>query len=48
MEQLIFFHDHTLLILVIITVLVGYLIIILLFNKYVNRYLLHGQTIEII
>ena len=47
-EQLIFFHDPTLLILVIITVLVGYLMIILLFNKYVNRYLLHGQTIDII
>ena len=31
-EQLIFFHDHALLILVIITVLVGYLIFILFFN----------------
>nr|AGK85653.1 cytochrome oxidase subunit II [Lehisca cameroni]AGK85657.1 cytochrome oxidase subunit II [Lehisca cameroni]AGK85659.1 cytochrome oxidase subunit II [Lehisca cameroni]AGL34061.1 cytochrome oxidase subunit II [Lehisca cameroni] len=48
MEQLIFFHDHTLLILVMITILVGYLMIMLLFNNYVNRYLLHGQTIEII
>lgn len=47
-EQLIFFHDHTLLILIIITTLVGYLISILFFNSYVNRYLLHGQTIEII
>lgn len=47
-EQLIFFHDHTLLILIIITVLVGYLITILFFNIYTNRYLLHGQTIEII
>nr|ACZ56137.1 cytochrome oxidase subunit II [Chrysomya nigripes] len=48
MEQLIFFHDHALLILVMITVLVGYLMFMLFFNKYVNRYLLHGQTIEII
>nr|UJG45094.1 cytochrome c oxidase subunit 2 [Blepharipa sp.] len=48
MEQLIFFHDHTLLILLMITVLVGYLMFMLFFNKYVNRYLLHGQTIEII
>lgn len=48
MEQLTFFHDHTLLILVIITILVGYLIFILFFNKYTNRFLLHGQTIEII
>lgn len=47
-EQLIFFHDHTLLILLIITILVGYLITILFFNKFTNRYLLHGQTIEII
>jgi len=47
-EQLYFFHDHTLLILTIITILVGYLIIILFFNNYVNRYLLHGQVIEII
>nr|AYW52609.1 cytochrome c oxidase subunit II [Heterostomus curvipalpis]UDF83771.1 cytochrome c oxidase subunit 2 [Heterostomus curvipalpis] len=48
MEQLIFFHDHTLLILVMITVLVGYLMIMLFFNKFTNRYLLHGQMIEMI
>nr|YP_010239088.1 cytochrome c oxidase subunit II [Senotainia albifrons]QTF74335.1 cytochrome c oxidase subunit II [Senotainia albifrons] len=48
MEQLIFFHDHALLILVMITIIVGYLMFMLFFNKYVNRYLLHGQTIEII
>nr|YP_009918976.1 cytochrome c oxidase subunit II [Pegoplata infirma]QMP96556.1 cytochrome c oxidase subunit II [Pegoplata infirma] len=48
MEQLIFFHDHALLILVMITILVGYLMFMLFFNKYINRYLLHGQTIEII
>lgn len=47
-EQLNFFHDHTLLILTIITIIVGYIIIILFFNKFTNRYLLHGQTIEII
>lgn len=47
-EQLIFFHDHAILILTIITVLVGYLIIILVFNKFTNRYLLSGQIIEII
>nr|QWB85796.1 cytochrome c oxidase subunit II [Arhopalus rusticus] len=48
MEQLSFFHDHTLLILVIITVLVGQLLITLFFNKFSHRYLLEGQTIEII
>lgn len=47
-EQLTFFHDHTILILVIITVIVAYIIIILFFNTYRNRYLLHGQTIEVI
>lgn len=47
-EQLIFFHDHTLIILTIITILVGYLIFTLFFNKYINRYLLEGQIIEVI
>lgn len=47
-EQLTFFHDHALLILIIITILVGYLIFILFFNSYTNRFLLHGQTIELI
>nr|YP_009240888.1 cytochrome c oxidase subunit II [Simulium aureohirtum]AKN23375.1 cytochrome c oxidase subunit II [Simulium aureohirtum] len=48
MEQLNFFHDHTLLILIMITILVGYLMLMLFFNKFTNRFLLHGQTIEII
>nr|QVM79207.1 cytochrome c oxidase subunit II [Pyrrhidium sanguineum] len=48
MEQLSFFHDHTLLILVIITVLVGQLMMTLFFNKFSHRLLLEGQTIEII
>lgn len=47
-EQLTFFHDHTLIILIIITVLVGYIIIRIFFNKFNYRYLLEGQTIEII
>nr|APX40332.1 cytochrome c oxidase subunit 2 [Clytra quadripunctata] len=48
MEQLSFFHDHALMILVIITVLVGQLMINLFFNKFTHRYLLEGQLIEII
>nr|AAQ83631.1 cytochrome oxidase subunit II [Liriomyza strigata] len=48
MEQLIFFHDHTLMILVMITTLVGYIMITLFFNKFTNRLLLHGQMIEMI
>nr|YP_009487591.1 cytochrome c oxidase subunit II [Anopheles atacamensis]AWB98162.1 cytochrome c oxidase subunit 2 [Anopheles atacamensis] len=48
MEQLNFFHDHTLLILTMITILVGYIMSMLMFNQFTNRFLLHGQTIEII
>lgn len=47
-EQLIFFHDHSIIILVIITIFVAYLINILLFNNFINRYFLSGQLIEII
>lgn len=47
-EQLSFFHDHVLMIITIITVLVGYLMTSLIFNKFTNRYLLSGQTIEVI
>nr|AAN06738.1 cytochrome c oxidase subunit 2 [Percus reichei] len=48
MEQLMFFHDHTMMILIMITMLVGYLMTTLFFNKYMNRYLLEGQTIEVV
>lgn len=47
-EQLNFFHDHSILILILVTVLVGYLIFMLFFNQLNNRFLLHGQTIEVI
>nr|YP_010481013.1 cytochrome c oxidase subunit II [Perula sp. 1 HFZ-2022c]UVN16535.1 cytochrome c oxidase subunit II [Perula sp. 1 HFZ-2022c] len=48
MEQIIFFHDHTLIILIMITILVKYLMINLFFNKFTNRFLLEGQMIELI
>nr|AAQ01635.1 cytochrome c oxidase subunit II [Percus plicatus] len=48
MEQLMFFHDHTMMILTMITVLVAYLMMTLFFNKYMNRYLLEGQIIEVV
>nr|ARH55231.1 cytochrome c oxidase subunit 2 [Trigonopterus sp. 1 AH-2016] len=48
MEQLMFFHDHTLLILVMITILVGQMMISMLFNKFTYRFLLEGQLIEMI
>ena len=47
-EQLTFFHDHTMVVLILITTLVGYLICTLAFNKYVNRFLLENQIIEVI
>nr|APX40644.1 cytochrome c oxidase subunit 2 [Crioceris asparagi] len=48
MEQLMFFHDHALLILTIITILVGQLLMTIFFNKFQHRFLLEGQTIEVI
>nr|YP_009753979.1 cytochrome c oxidase subunit II [Oeneis urda]QIT06519.1 cytochrome c oxidase subunit II [Oeneis urda] len=48
MEQIIFFHDHTLIILIIITILVSYLMLSLFFNKYINRFLMESQMIELI
>nr|WRO45301.1 cytochrome c oxidase subunit II [Leptoglossus occidentalis] len=48
MEQLIFFHDHTLMILLMITILVAYVMMSLMGNKLINRNLLEGQTIEFI
>lgn len=47
-EQLIFFHDHTIIILFIITIIVSYIIITTLYNKLINRYLLERQNIELI
>nr|AYN50457.1 cytochrome c oxidase subunit 2 [Dryocoetes autographus] len=48
MEQLTFFHDHTMLILIIITILVGQMLLSMLFNKFIHRFLLEGQLIEMI
>ena len=48
MEQLIFFHDHAMLILVMIVSLVGYAFVGLINNSFTCRYLLEGQEIETI
>uniref|UniRef100_A0AAU6PWZ6 Cytochrome c oxidase subunit 2 n=1 Tax=Neopsylla specialis minpiensis TaxID=3129006 RepID=A0AAU6PWZ6_9NEOP len=48
MEQLMLFHNHSMLIIILITVLVGYLMISLFFNSLSNRMLLESQNIEII
>nr|DBA44295.1 TPA_asm: cytochrome c oxidase subunit II [Melanodrymia aurantiaca] len=48
MEQLIFFHDHAMLILVLIMTIVSYAFISLLTNSFSSRYVLEGQEIETI
>nr|YP_010760820.1 cytochrome c oxidase subunit II [Nysius graminicola]WEY35859.1 cytochrome c oxidase subunit 2 [Nysius graminicola] len=48
MEQLTFFHDHTVMILLMITIMVAYIMISMTSNKLINRYLLEEQTIEFI
>lgn len=47
-EQLIFFHDHIMLVLILIITFVGYMLSTVLFNSFINRYMLEHQTIEII
>nr|WMV00531.1 cytochrome oxidase subunit II [Kikihia sp. 'aotea east'] len=48
MEQLMFFHDHVLVILIMITIIVAYMMVMLMLNKIINRLLLEGQLIEFI
>nr|YP_010241793.1 cytochrome c oxidase subunit II [Xenophora japonica]QTI82481.1 cytochrome c oxidase subunit II [Xenophora japonica] len=48
MEELIFFHDHAMMILVMIISLVGYAAISLMMSKYTCRSLVEGQEIETI
>nr|UYE92294.1 cytochrome c oxidase subunit 2 [Triangulara sp.] len=48
MEQLTFFHDHTMMILVMITLIVMYIMISIMTNKYFIRLLLEGQMIELL
>nr|AML26588.1 cytochrome c oxidase subunit II [Staphylinidae sp. BMNH 1274708] len=48
MEQLMFFHDHSLMILIMITIMVGYMLFSIFFNKFNYKHLLEGQMIEII
>nr|YP_003204839.1 cytochrome c oxidase subunit II [Bolinus brandaris]YP_009512505.1 cytochrome c oxidase subunit II [Chicoreus torrefactus]ACF04913.1 cytochrome c oxidase subunit II [Bolinus brandaris]AXJ93059.1 cytochrome c oxidase subunit II [Chicoreus torrefactus]QUL61398.1 cytochrome c oxidase subunit 2 [Chicoreus asianus] len=48
MEELIFFHDHAMMILVMIISLVGYAAVSLMINKYTCRSLVEGQEIETI
>nr|YP_009110135.1 cytochrome c oxidase subunit II [Hydrobasileus croceus]AIW64830.1 cytochrome c oxidase subunit II [Hydrobasileus croceus] len=46
MEQLHYFHDHTMMVLVVITMMVSYIMGAMFFNSNINRNLLDGQNIE--
>nr|BDL61403.1 cytochrome c oxidase subunit II [Deiratonotus japonicus] len=48
MEQLILFHDHIMLVLVLIVSFVFYMMSTLFSNLFINRYMLENQPIEII
>nr|ATD52963.1 cytochrome c oxidase subunit II [Phlogotettix sp. EMHAU-2015-Zz052705] len=48
MEQLIMFHDHTMMVLTMITITVIYMLISITMNKLTNRMMLEGQMIELI
>nr|YP_010564821.1 cytochrome c oxidase subunit 2 [Pycnogonum diceros]UZA61224.1 cytochrome c oxidase subunit 2 [Pycnogonum diceros] len=46
MEQLIFFHDHIIMILLMVTILIIYMMVKIMTNKMINKMLFHGQMIE--
>nr|QTH79162.1 cytochrome c oxidase subunit II [Heptamelus sp.] len=48
MEQLMFFHEHAMIIIILITMSVFYYISLMIFNKLTNRFMLNKQNIEII
>nr|YP_011010227.1 cytochrome c oxidase subunit 2 [Halobates sobrinus]WPW46816.1 cytochrome c oxidase subunit 2 [Halobates sobrinus]WPW46842.1 cytochrome c oxidase subunit 2 [Halobates sobrinus] len=48
MEQLMFFHDSTMIILIMITTLIAWIMFKMLFNKMINRFMMENQMIEII
>jgi len=47
-EQLIFFHDHTIFIILIIIFIITYIIIFIISNKFINIKILENQIIEFI
>nr|ALB38437.1 cytochrome c oxidase subunit II [Vespula germanica]UZG65633.1 cytochrome c oxidase subunit 2 [Vespula germanica]UZG65654.1 cytochrome c oxidase subunit 2 [Vespula germanica]UZG65667.1 cytochrome c oxidase subunit 2 [Vespula germanica]UZG65680.1 cytochrome c oxidase subunit 2 [Vespula germanica] len=48
MNQLIFFHDYTMLMLIMITTLISYMFIFLMINKITNRFMINEHFIETI
>nr|YP_009122989.1 cytochrome c oxidase subunit II [Strigamia maritima]AJK90873.1 cytochrome c oxidase subunit II [Strigamia maritima] len=47
MEQLIFFHDHVMMILTMITIMVMYMILALSYSPLINRFTTEGQEVEV-
>nr|QHD59289.1 cytochrome oxidase subunit II [Oxyhaloa deusta] len=47
MEQLIYFHDHALMIIIMILSIVTYMMVMLMMNSFTDRFLLEGQLIEV-
>nr|ASY98056.1 cytochrome c oxidase subunit II [Empusa pennicornis] len=48
MEQLMYFHDHSMFIITMIVTTVGYMILTLMANKFIDRHVMDGQYLEII
>nr|AZL93324.1 cytochrome c oxidase subunit 2 [Megalodontes quinquecinctus] len=48
MEQLIFLHDHTMMIIIMIMIFISYIIVILTINSFTNRFFINNQFMEII
>nr|QLY89749.1 cytochrome c oxidase subunit II [Notidobia ciliaris]QNV11740.1 cytochrome c oxidase subunit II [Notidobia ciliaris] len=48
MEQLIFFHDHSMMIIIMIMAFVSYIMINIMMNNLINRFMLENQLIEMI
>nr|YP_010341290.1 cytochrome c oxidase subunit II [Stenamma impar]UNZ99556.1 cytochrome c oxidase subunit II [Stenamma impar] len=47
-DMMIFFHDLTMIILTFITILILFIMMMMISNKFINRYLLESHTIELI
>nr|AVE15481.1 cytochrome c oxidase subunit II [Hestiasula sp. JZ-2017] len=48
MEQLMYFHDHSMFIITTIVISVGYMILSLMMNKFMDRHVMDGQYLEIL
>nr|YP_010131039.1 cytochrome c oxidase subunit II [Metaphycus eriococci]QPZ53228.1 cytochrome c oxidase subunit II [Metaphycus eriococci] len=48
MENLISFHDHSMIIIMMIIILIFYILFFMFFNKFMDRFMFEGQLIEII